>query len=277
MALSLKRAGALNSSRIQAASDRLVDGDRTGTISRFRALASDSAFSTNVSADKVEVFDEHGEILDARAVKLHHAGGDETAASLAFAAEQNSRGQWLVRRTGFESLWRGGHGLVYGAVNAGGMGAEDPRYGPFCLVIEDPASRADEIAVFPSNSAERYCTESGEVDRELARSEAVAWRNREHLATIERAGDVPGTPPGGVAAHRLQPVALPRSRSDARTPARVGGRGSSTRWLPRPARRPDGRRQPGPAGGGNGAARAERHRDGAAWRADYGITIEAVG
>ena len=277
MALSLKRAGALNSSRIQAASDRLVDGDRTGTISRFRALASDSAFSTNVSADKVEVFDEHGEILDARAVKLHHAGGDETAASLAFAAEQDSRGQWLVRRTGFESLWRGGHGLVYGAVNAGGMGAEDPRYGPFCLVIEDPASRADEIAVFPSNSAERYCSESGEVDRELARSEAVTWRNREHLATVERAGDVPGTPPEAwphlvcSPSRYLEAVVTPGPPLESVDAVRV-----RDGYLARLA-------DLTVAGSQDPLEAATEQRELNAieivrrWRADYGITIEAVG
>lgn len=191
---SLKRAGALNSARVHAAAMRIVTDDVGGTMHAFLALASASAFSTNVSADKIAVFDERGAILDARAVRVHEASGDEDAASRVFEEEQ---GDWLVRREGFEALWRHGPTFVYGAVNAGGMGAARPRFGPFCLVVSDPAAGADEIAVLPADSARRYCSPSGVVDEQLARSEAVTWRHRGHLATIERADDVAMTPPAG--------------------------------------------------------------------------------
>lgn len=191
MPLSLKRAGALNSSRVRNAAESIVSGDPTGTMRDFLALASRSAFSTNVSADKIEVFDQRGAILDARAVRVHQAGGDDGAGLSTFDREQ---GEWLDRRQGFEDLWRHGRGLVYGAVNAGGMGVDRPRYGPFCLVVSDPAEHAVEIAVFPCDSVERYCSQAG-VDRRRARDEAVTWRDRGHVAAIERERDVPQTPP----------------------------------------------------------------------------------
>lgn len=192
MPLSLKRAGALNGSRVRAAADQVVASDLTGSLEPFLALASGSAFSTNVHAHKIEVFDVHGAILDARAIKIVQAGGDVRSGSRAFELEQ---GSWLVRREGFEAIWRDGSQLVYGAVNAGGMGVERPRFGSFCVVIRDPTPQARELAVFPADSAERYCSPAGDVDRDRARREAVAWRDRGHLATIERAGDVPGTLP----------------------------------------------------------------------------------
>ncbi|MDX6681560.1 MAG: hypothetical protein QOG94_1599 [Solirubrobacteraceae bacterium] len=188
--LSLKRAGALNGSRVRATADGVVAADPTGSIEAFRALATASAFSTNVSADKIDAFDAHGTILDARAIRTHHAGGDKAAGSMAFEAQQ---GSWLVRRQAFEALWRDGSRFVYGAVNAGGMGAELPRFGHFCLVVSEPAAQAREIGVFPANSAERYCSPAGDVDRDLARREATSWRDRGHLVTIERATNVPAT------------------------------------------------------------------------------------
>jgi hypothetical protein len=190
--LSLKRAGALNGSRVRATADRVAAADATGSVEAFRALATASTFSTNVSADKIDAFDAHGAILDARAVRTHHAGGDEAVGLKAFEAEQ---GSWLVRRQGFEALWRNGSRFVYGAVNAGGMGAELPRFGHFCLVVSEPAAQARELGVFPANSAERYYSPAGDVDRDLARREATSWRDRGHLVTIERAADVPATLP----------------------------------------------------------------------------------
>jgi len=173
------------------AAEEIANDDPTGTVRAFLVLASGSAFSTNVTAGKIEVFDSRGAIVDARRVKVHLAG-DEAAGSLAFEGEQ---GQWLALREGFEALWRDGHRIVYGAVNAGGMGVERPSFGPFCLVVADPAPQADELAVFPADSAVRYCSPTGAVDRERARSEAVTWRCRGHLATIERGHEARTTAP----------------------------------------------------------------------------------
>lgn len=104
MALSLKRAGALNSSRVHAAAMQIVTDDAGGTMHAFLALADGSAFSTNVSADKLAVFDECGAILDARAARVHRAGGDEDAASMEPSVQQRE----LIA---FEALnrWRAEH------------------------------------------------------------------------------------------------------------------------------------------------------------------------
>lgn len=70
------------------------------------------------------------------------------------------------------------------------MGVELPRFGPFCLVVTDPAAHADAIAVFPSDSAQRYTSDAGDVDRERARREAAPWHHRGSATTIGRAADV---------------------------------------------------------------------------------------
>ena len=151
-------------------------------VQAFLALAGGSVFSTNVSAEKIGVFDDRGAILDAREVKIHLAGND-AAGALAFDREQ---GTWLVRREAFEALWRDGPRMVYGAVNAGGMGVASPNFGSFCLVIGDPALQARQLAVFPADTAERYCSSGGVADRERARREAAPWEYRGHLTTLER-------------------------------------------------------------------------------------------
>lgn len=129
-------------------------------------------------------------MLDSRAVRIHRAGGDEEAGLRAFEAEQD---EWALPRMGFEALWRDGSRFVYGAVNAGGMGVEHPSFGSFCLVIAEPARAADAIAVFPSDSAQRYGSATGVPDRERARAEAAAWRDRGHIATIERGSEATTT------------------------------------------------------------------------------------
>lgn len=121
MGLSLTRAGALNAKRVRASAEAIVASDATGSLRVFLQLACGSTFSTNVDASKVEAFHARGAVLGARAVKVHQAGGDETAGLRAFEGEQ---GDWFVRRTSFEGLWRDGSRFVYGAVNAGGMGVE---------------------------------------------------------------------------------------------------------------------------------------------------------
>jgi len=50
--------------------------------------------------------------------------------------------------------------------------------------------------VFPTNSAERYCSVAGVVDPDLAQKEAVAWEDRAGLALIERAAEALATAPG---------------------------------------------------------------------------------
>ena len=41
---------------------------------------------------------------------------------------------------------------------------ERPRFGPFCLVVANPAAEAEAIAVFPADTAERYASPTGDVD-----------------------------------------------------------------------------------------------------------------
>ena len=66
------------------------------------------------------------------------------------------------------------------------MGTEG-RFGPFCLTCRHPETPVpDALAVFPEDSARRYTTEAGQVDRDLARAEATAWSHRHDLAVIER-------------------------------------------------------------------------------------------
>jgi hypothetical protein len=62
-------------------------------------------------------------------------------------------------------------------------------------VVSNPAAQARELGVFPADSAERYCSPAGDVDRDRARRDATSWRDRGHLAASERAADVPATLP----------------------------------------------------------------------------------
>ena len=118
MPLSLTRAGALNGSRVRSTGAEIVASDKTGSLAAFLRLAAASAFSTNVDASKVEAFDAHSAILDARSIKIHQVGGDAVEGLRAFNAQPDP---WLARRKAFEALWRDGSRFVYGAVNAGGM------------------------------------------------------------------------------------------------------------------------------------------------------------
>jgi len=185
MPRSLTLAATRNGARLRAAAQALTERDGTGALSRFRALASDSVFSTNVSADKIAVFDDRGAIIDAREIARHHAGGDRRAGLRAFRRQQSDL---FIRRVRFEALWRDGRRLVYGALNAGGMGTES--FGPFCVVIADPASHAPTaLAVFPDDSAMRYCSRVGIVDSARAGAEAAPWNARDALATVERGAE----------------------------------------------------------------------------------------
>jgi hypothetical protein len=170
-----------NSAARCAAADQLVASDPSGRLGSFRALAKSGVVSTNVDASKVQVFGEVAEVFDARRIELHKAGGDADAGQAAFAERQ---GSYLAGREAFEQLWIGGDSFVYGALNAGGLGTEG-RYGPFCLIIADPAGRSRAVALFPCDSAQRY-TVGNSVDGEGVRSEATAWADRDSLAVVER-------------------------------------------------------------------------------------------
>lgn len=176
----------------RAAAAAMVAADATGAIGRFADLVTTSGWSSNVSADKVSVFDAAGEVLDTR--RYHVAvAGDETAGLASFATAQQGG---LARRQAFEDVWEHGRRLVYGAVNAGGMGTEG-RYGPFCLVVADPAaSGPDALAVFPGDSAQRYTTASGGLDSGAALAEATAWADRADLAVVERGAEALATAEG---------------------------------------------------------------------------------
>jgi hypothetical protein len=157
----------------------------SGRLGRFGALVATAPCSTNVSADKVQAFEEAGEVLDARSYHVHKAGGDTSAGFASFNAAQ---GPWLVRRQSFEGLWDHGRRFTYGAVNAGGMGTEG-RFGPFCLVVPDPGTPTpDAMAVFPGDSVQRYTTDDGHVDATAATAEATSWDQRGCLA-VEELGD----------------------------------------------------------------------------------------
>ena len=191
MAADLTATAAGNAAIRRTAAEAVFAADATGRIADFRRFVDASSFSTNVSADKVLVYEDAAEVLDTRRFHVHEAGGDEVAGLARFASAQDSL---LARREPFEDLWTHGRRLVYGAVNADGMGTEG-RFGPFCLVVDDPEAPApDALAVFPGDSAQRYTTTSGVVDAPAAMAEATAWSERADLALVERGAEAAGAP-----------------------------------------------------------------------------------
>lgn len=167
MASDLTAAAAANGPARRAAADAAVTADTTGRLADFATLASDSQFSTNVFAAKVTSYGRTGEITP----------------SVAHATDP-----WRPRREAFEDVWDHGRHLVYGAVNAGGIGAED--FGAFCLVAGAPEAGAPlALAVFPGDSAQRYTTSAAVVDVARAVSEATPWPGRGDLAVVERGGE----------------------------------------------------------------------------------------
>ena len=171
-----------DAARAGAAGNRIA-ADRTGRLGAFRSLVEASTFSTNVSADKVVGFDRASEILDGRRFSIQAAGGVTAAGRAAFTARQDT---FLVRREAFEDHWNHGRQIVYGAVNAGGMGTEG-RFGPFCLSVGDPETPSpDALAVFPDDSVARYTTGAGTLDGDRAVAEATSWASRADLAVTER-------------------------------------------------------------------------------------------
>lgn len=186
MAANLTLTAERNSAKHRAAADDAIATDASGTRRRFRDLIRHSVFSTNVDAFKIPVFNTAGEILDARSVETQRCGGNRARGLREFRRRQ---GAWLVRRQGFEDLWKHGRRFVYGAVNAGGMGAEGP-FGRFCIVVSDPERPApDALAVFPGDSASRYTDASGRVNAIRAMSEATSWQDRCALGTTELGAD----------------------------------------------------------------------------------------
>lgn len=183
----LTAVAAAHSDQRRRDADTLVHADASGLLARFRAFVDGSAFSTNITADKVLVYDEADEILDTRSVRILQAGGDTAAGLATFAS-----GAWSAQREAFEDLWDGGRGFVYGAVNAGGMGVEG-SYGGFCVAVDDP-DRASPVTlvVFPSDSARRYTTPPADVDEPRAADEATSWEDRASLVTLERHAEVDG-------------------------------------------------------------------------------------
>ncbi len=158
----------------------LVAADDSGRLVRWRELAQGSWFSTNVSADKLIAFDRAKEVLDTRRIPPTHGDGPEPDAP---ADEPMPQVDWWPRRTAFEDLWQHGRRFLYGAVNAGGLGAAG--FGPFCLVSNPEAPTPDALAVFPADSAQRYTNLDAVVDRERAKAEATAWADRADLAVTQ--------------------------------------------------------------------------------------------
>lgn len=134
-------------------------------------------------AYKIMEYDKADEILDTRRARIQQAG-DVTAGLAAFARGTTSR-----RREAFEDLWDRGRELVYGAVNAGGLGAD--MYGEFCLVIANPPRSSPAVlAVFPGDSMQRYTELPDVVHEAKAMEEVTSWLDRGHLAAIERCTEV---------------------------------------------------------------------------------------
>lgn len=181
--MDLKATARSNSATREAAADGVVAADSSGLLSAFRHFAATAAFSTNVAAFKIRHYEAAGVLIDTRRVFVAEHGGDATAGLAAFEA-----GSWATRRTAFEDIWDRGRELVYGALNAGGMGAEGD-YGPFCVVVADPGD-PPVLAVFPEDSAQRYVDAAGSADAVRAAVEATAWADRGDLVVIERGTEV---------------------------------------------------------------------------------------
>ncbi|MGH9277285.1 MAG: hypothetical protein ACRD12_04165 [Acidimicrobiales bacterium] len=161
-----------------------MDADTSGRLRSFREFAMEkSHFSTNVDCFKIVAFHDVGEIVDARRVCVHRAGGDEAAGLAAYARIQDD---WMARREAFEDLWHHGRRLVYGAVNAGGMGTP---FGIWCLVADPEQPAANALGVFPDNTARRYAETSGVADGSRAAGEVTAWADRAELAVVERGAE----------------------------------------------------------------------------------------
>jgi len=162
----------------------VLAGDSTGTLARFRTFADDTLMSVSLTSDKVLCFDRFDEILDTR--RFYAAVmGDAAAGQAAFLASWGS----IHRRLAFENLWEHGTRIVYGSLNGGGLGPQDP-YGTTCLVIDPESEQALALAVFPGNTALRFTDVSGVADEVAAKENATSWPERAAAAVIERAAEV---------------------------------------------------------------------------------------
>ncbi len=189
MAYRLDTAARRNRAEREAGLRSALEGDESGVLGMFAAFVDRSAFSTNVAADKIIALDENDEILDARRIRIHQAGGDRAAGLRAFAASA-----WFERRDAFEARWQHGRRLVYGAVNGGNMGTEG-FFGGFCIVVDDPrVAEPRALAVFPSDTAQAYTDDQGQLDAAAASDAATRWEDRAALAVRERADEAIARP-----------------------------------------------------------------------------------
>ncbi len=189
----LNATGAANSARHRAHCAALVGADPTGRLDRFRELVVTSAFSTNVSADKIIAYGRAEQILDT--LSAYRVVEGAPVGTERFEVEQ---GAYLAGRQAFEAMWEHGHRFVYGAVNAGGMGTEG-KYGHYCLVVPDPDEAGSEaLGVFPGNSVTIYYREeTGVVDEQTACADAAAWTERADVAVATQHEEVGRTSEGG--------------------------------------------------------------------------------
>jgi hypothetical protein len=176
MAVDLTAAADANGPGRRAASAAAIASDASGRLAAFRDLTAGSAFATNVFAAKIVSYDACHQIVPSGS-----------------AATIDRHDKWRSRREAFEAVWDHGDRFVYGAVNAGGVGVES--FGLFCIVVPHPeASTPAALAVFPSDSAQRYTTpDATVVEPARAQSEATAWGDRADMAVTEKAAEALAT------------------------------------------------------------------------------------
>lgn len=188
----LEAVGASHELDLRRRATTAISADPTGRLRDFREFAGRSKWSTNVSADKVIIFNAAGELLDARQIWTARSGGDPVAGLAAF---ERAQGTFLGPRLEFEALWEFGEAFVYGAVNGGtaGTGQWASSFGPFCMVIDDPnVPAADALGVFPADSVAAFTRPDGTLDRVAAVDNAASWTGRADVATLALNLTVPG-------------------------------------------------------------------------------------
>jgi hypothetical protein len=107
---------------------------------------------------------------------------------------KRQQGDYYRKRVMFDRSFEDGEKFRYASLNIGGTGLS--YYGPYCLVLRDPADR-DLAALLPANSLKRFVNDENDgprLDEAALRREVAPWPNRHHLTACKHASDVASTP-----------------------------------------------------------------------------------
>lgn len=170
--------------RLSALNNSLSAADRS-TLQRFtERIRHDGRISINMRLGVLLSF-----LVSSKHQNIYEWAAARAACST-MSAEQIIReqlGAYYERRTVFDGFFVDGGKMRYGALNIGGAGAS--RYGSWCSVIKDVATRTFPVAYLRGDSLKTYMLPGPSVDGPAVERDTAPHTQRHCLAAIKHAAE----------------------------------------------------------------------------------------